>query len=77
MSQGDLDVFIHIDGKTNPVDVGTKAVNRAQEGLKNTLRIVNEGHYDPQESTDHQNTFGANYTTSFTSVDLEEVWNFL
>ena len=74
MSCGDLEVMIHVDGKTNPVDVGTKSLSRTQEGLKETLKIVNEGFYQPKQSSDHQNTFGVS-TAVFYAADLQEIWH--
>ena len=76
MAHGDLEVFIHIDGKTNPVDVGTKIGSRAAEGLKHTLKIVNEGYYEPIESTDHKQTFGVN-SACFYAEDLQRVWHLI
>ena len=69
MQSGDLNVFMHIDGKTNPTDVGTKCNARTIEAQKELTKIIHDGHYHPRPSKNHGETFGA----AFCFDDLEDL----
>jgi hypothetical protein len=57
MSSGDLSTVLHIDGKSNPVDTGTKRADRTQEALPILLGIAETGRYWPRPSNDFNKTF--------------------
>ena len=57
MRHDDL-VMIHIDGPTNPVDVGTKR-DRTEKAQVILRRITERGRYHPTASADYAQTFGA------------------
>ena len=50
--------MIHIDGPTNPADVGTKR-DRTEKAQIILWRITERGRYHPIASADFANTFGA------------------
>ena len=49
--------LIHIDGPTNPVDVGTKPPARTEKALGILLKIVESGRYQAQKSQNFKDTF--------------------
>ena len=57
MRHDDL-VMIHIDGPTNPVDVGTKR-DRTEKAQIILRRITERGRCHPTASADYAQTFGA------------------
>ena len=57
MSSGDVSTVLHIDGKTNPVDTGTKRQERTTEALPLLLEIAERGRYWPHPSSDFLKTF--------------------
>ena len=71
LNQGDLSMMLHIDGKTNPADVGTKPNARTAESMKTLLRLIHEGRYYAHQSQDHTRTFGAVATEG---RRLKETW---
>ena len=61
-------VMIHIDGPTNPVDVGTKR-DRTEKAQIELRKITAKGRYTPTASKDFEQTFGA-----FTALDANMTW---
>jgi hypothetical protein len=49
--------LIHIDGPTNPVDVGTKPATRTDKALPILSLLLNEGRYQAQISQNFKDTF--------------------
>ena len=54
---GEIAALLHIDGTTNPADVGTKPLARTTKSYPVLMRIVKGGRYDPKRSKDHAKTF--------------------
>ena len=61
-------VMIHIDGPTNPVDVGTKR-DRTDKAQVELRKITAKGRYTPVASSDFHNTFG-----TFTALSADMTW---
>ena len=61
-------IMIHIDGPTNPVDVGTKR-DRTEKAQIELRKITAQGRYTPVASRDFANTFGA-----FAALDGNMTW---
>ena len=61
-------IMIHIDGPTNPVDVGTKR-DRTEKAQIDLRKITAQGRYTPVASRDFANTFGA-----FAALDGNMTW---
>ena len=61
-------VMIHIDGPTNPVDVGTKR-DRTDKAQVELRKITAKGRYTPVASSDFHNTFG-----TFTALNSDMTW---
>ena len=59
LEHGDINVLMHIDGPTNPADVGTKGLPRTVKALPILLYLIEKGYFAPQKSTNHGDTFGA------------------
>ena len=57
LSSGDISTVLHVDGKTNPADTGTKKSDRTQEALPILLGIAQRGLYFPHPSSDYLKTF--------------------
>ena len=49
--------FIHIDGPTNPTDVGTKPASRTDKAMRILSKIVDTGKYQAQISQNFKDTF--------------------
>ena len=57
MVHDDISTVIHIDGKSNPVDVGTKTQSKTTEAQPLLEAAVKRGLYNPRPSDDHHKTF--------------------
>jgi hypothetical protein len=60
LNKNDLSVVLHIDGPTNPSDVGTKPNNRTLKAWEVCQELVYQGKYIPRISKNHQETFEVN-----------------
>ena len=58
MDQGDIGVFMHIDGPTNFADVGTKPANKTVVAQAELDFLIVQGWYTPKMSADYAKTFG-------------------
>ena len=66
-------VLLHIDGPTNPVDVGTKR-DRTEKAQVVLSRRTEQGRYHPAASKDFDKTFGSLTAISEEMREDFEVW---
>ena len=69
IANDDLSTVIHIDGKTNPVDVGTKAQTRTVSAQPVLDLVSKSGRYNPRPSSDYAKVF-QNELASSASVNV-------
>ena len=60
MFHGEVAVFMHVDGPTNPTDVGTKPNAKTQVAAVELEHLIYRGKYAPKTSRDHSRTFDVN-----------------
>ena len=60
LNKNDLSVVLHIDGPTNPADVGTKPNNRTLKAWEVCAELILKGKYLPRISKNHHETFEVN-----------------
>ena len=74
MMHDEIDTFMHIDGPTNPADVGTKGGTKTKAAMEKLNELITKGKYSPMGSNDYQNTFGQKEIESayVCSADLDE-----
>ena len=51
LEDGDVSLFMHIRGVTNPADIGTKRAAKAKESKDRLRKILHEGFYQPDTAS--------------------------
>ena len=54
----DLSLVMHIEGKSNVADVGTKPLTKTSGAHEPLIQLIKHGRYKPKLSRDHERTFG-------------------